>query len=85
MWNYPIHPPVQHIQSPFPVLLLSVYELFYLKHSYPILSDVYEAVWNLSENRIVLGTFMGTVRAALESNAVIVCTAIERSYAYWQI
>lgn len=37
-----------------------------------------EAVWNLSENRIVLGTFLGTVRAALESNAVIVCTAIER-------
>lgn len=37
-----------------------------------------EAVWNLSENRIVLGTFLGTVRAALESNAIIVCTAIER-------
>ena len=37
-----------------------------------------EAVWNLSENRIVLGTFLGTVRAALETNAVIVCTAIER-------
>ena len=37
-----------------------------------------EAVWNLSENRIVLGTFLGTVRAALESNSVIVCTAIER-------
>lgn len=37
-----------------------------------------EAVWNLSENQIVLGTFTGTVRAALESHAVIVCTAIER-------
>lgn len=37
-----------------------------------------EAVWNLSENKIVLGTFFGTVKAALESNAVIVCTAIER-------
>lgn len=37
-----------------------------------------EAVWNLSENRIVLGTFLGTVKAALETNAVIVCTAIER-------
>lgn len=37
-----------------------------------------EAVWNLSENRIVLGTFLGTIRAALESNAVIICTAIER-------
>lgn len=37
-----------------------------------------EAVWNLSENKIVLETFFGTVRAALESNAVIVCTAIER-------
>lgn len=37
-----------------------------------------EAVWNLSENKIVLGTFTGTVRAALESHAVIVCTAIER-------
>lgn len=37
-----------------------------------------EAVWNLSENRIVLGTFLGTVKAALETNAVIICTAIER-------
>lgn len=37
-----------------------------------------EAVWNLSENKIVLDTFFGTVRAALETNAVIVCTAIER-------
>ena len=37
-----------------------------------------EAVWNLSENKIVLETFFGTVRAALESNAVIICTAIER-------
>lgn len=37
-----------------------------------------EAVWNLSENKIVLETFLGTVKAALESNAVIVCTAIER-------
>lgn len=37
-----------------------------------------EAVWNLSQNKIVLDIFSGTVRAALESNAVIVCTAIER-------
>ena len=37
-----------------------------------------EAVWNLSENKIILGTFLGTVKAALETNAVIVCTAIER-------
>ena len=37
-----------------------------------------EAVWNLSDNKIVLETFFGTVRAALESNSVIVCTAIER-------
>ena len=37
-----------------------------------------EAVWNLSQNKIVLDIFTGTVRAALESNAVIVCTAIER-------
>ena len=37
-----------------------------------------EAVWNLSQNKIVLDTFTGTVRAALESNAVIVCSAIER-------
>lgn len=37
-----------------------------------------EAVWNLSPNKIVLDVFSGTVRAALESNAIIVCTAIER-------
>ncbi len=37
-----------------------------------------EAVWNLSENKIVLDIFNGAVRAAFESNAVIVCTAIER-------
>lgn len=37
-----------------------------------------EAVWNLSPNNIILPIFLGTVRAALESNAVIVCTAIER-------
>lgn len=37
-----------------------------------------EAVWNLSPNDIVLPLFSGTVRAALESNAVIVCSAIER-------
>ena len=37
-----------------------------------------EAVWNLSQNKIVLDIFSGTVRAALESDAVIVCTAIER-------
>lgn len=37
-----------------------------------------EAVWNLSPNKIVLDIFSGTVRAALESNAVIVGTAIER-------
>lgn len=37
-----------------------------------------EAVWNLSPNKIVLDIFSGTVRAALESNSVIVCTAIER-------
>ena len=37
-----------------------------------------EAVWNLSQNKIVLDIFSGTVRAALESNAVVVCTAIER-------
>lgn len=37
-----------------------------------------EAVWNLSPNKIVLDIFSGTVRAALDSNAVIVCTAIER-------
>lgn len=49
----------------------------YLKEGYNFM--IYpEAVWNLSENRIVLGTFLGTVKAALETNAVIVCTAIER-------
>lgn len=37
-----------------------------------------EAVWNLSPNKIVLDIFNGTVRAALESNAIIVCTSIER-------
>lgn len=37
-----------------------------------------EAVWDLSENRIVLDTFLGTVEAALVTNSVIVCTAIER-------
>lgn len=37
-----------------------------------------EAVWNLSPNAIVLPLFSGTVRAALESNAIIVCSAIER-------
>ena len=37
-----------------------------------------EAVWNMSKNRVILGTFTGTVRAALETNGVIVCTAIER-------
>lgn len=37
-----------------------------------------EAVWNLSQNKIVLDIFTGTVRAALESDAIIVCTAIER-------
>lgn len=49
----------------------------YLKEGYNFM--IYpEAVWNLSENRIVLDTFLGTVKAALESNAVIVCSAIER-------
>lgn len=49
----------------------------YLKEGYRFM--IYpEAVWNLSENKIVLGTFLGTVKAALESNAVIVCTAVER-------
>lgn len=49
----------------------------YLKEGYNFM--IYpEAVWNLSENKIVLETFWGTVKAALESNAVIVCTAIER-------
>lgn len=37
-----------------------------------------EAVWNLSPNDIVLPIFSGAVRAALESNAIIVCSAIER-------
>lgn len=37
-----------------------------------------EAVWNLSENKIVLDTFFGSVRAALETESIIVCTAIER-------
>lgn len=37
-----------------------------------------EAVWNLSPNKIVLKTFTGTVRASLETNSPIVCTAIER-------
>lgn len=37
-----------------------------------------EAVWNLSPNKIILDVFSGTVRAALESNSIIVCTAIER-------
>ena len=49
----------------------------YLKEGYNFM--IYpEAVWNLSENKIVLDIFFGTVKAALESNAVIVCTAIER-------
>ncbi len=37
-----------------------------------------EAVWNLEPEKLLLDTFYGTVRAALETNAVIVCTAIER-------
>ncbi len=37
-----------------------------------------EAVWNFSENKIILDIYTGTVRAALESNGVIVGTAIER-------
>lgn len=37
-----------------------------------------EAVWNLSPNRIILDTFYGTVKAALETNSVIICTGIER-------
>ena len=49
----------------------------YLKEGYNFM--IYpEAVWNLSENKIVLDIFFGTVKAALESNAIIVCTAIER-------
>lgn len=37
-----------------------------------------EAVWNLSENKPVLETFFGSVRAALETDSLLVCTAIER-------
>lgn len=37
-----------------------------------------EAVWNLSENKIILDTFFGSVKAALETDSLIVCTAIER-------
>lgn len=37
-----------------------------------------EAVWNLSENEIILDTFFGSVNAALETNSLIICTAIER-------
>lgn len=37
-----------------------------------------EAVWNLSQNKVILDIFSGTVRAALESNSIIICTAIER-------
>lgn len=37
-----------------------------------------ESVWNFSENRIVLDTKYGTVKAALLTNSVIVCTGIER-------
>lgn len=37
-----------------------------------------EAVWNLSENKPILETFYGSVRAALETNSALVCTAIER-------
>lgn len=37
-----------------------------------------EAVWNLSPNRIILDTFYGTIKVALETNSVIVCTGIER-------
>lgn len=37
-----------------------------------------EAVWNLSPNRIMLDTFFGTVKLALETNSLIVCTGIER-------
>ena len=37
-----------------------------------------EAVWNLSGYKLSLDVFSGTVRAALETNGVIVCTAIER-------
>ena len=37
-----------------------------------------EAVWNFSPNEIVQAIFSGAVRAALETNAIIVCSAIER-------
>jgi len=37
-----------------------------------------EAVWNLSENKPVLETFYGSVKAALETNSMLVCTAVER-------
>lgn len=37
-----------------------------------------EAVWNLSENEIILDTFFGSVNAALETNSLLICTAIER-------
>lgn len=37
-----------------------------------------EAVWNLSENQIILDTFFGSVNAALETNSLLICTAIER-------
>lgn len=37
-----------------------------------------EAVWNLSPYKIVLDIFSGAVRAALETNSVVVCSAIER-------
>lgn len=37
-----------------------------------------EAVWNLSENKPVLETFFGSVKAALETDSILVCTAIER-------
>lgn len=37
-----------------------------------------EAVWNLSENKPVLETFYGSVKLALETNSMLVCTAVER-------
>lgn len=37
-----------------------------------------EAAWNLSENKPVLETFFGSVKAALETDSILVCTAIER-------
>lgn len=37
-----------------------------------------EAVWNLSENKPMLETFFGSVKMALETDSVLVCTAIER-------